>query len=179
MPTGPEHYQQAEACLDDARSGDFGNDRERYYLAAAQIHATLAVAAATAMAAKTDYCATKPTPSPAIDVDPETGRDYAEEAWQLAEAEREGTEELAAEHYDAEEADAVREIRREMAVEAGDDSEAERQIAEDDARHERQAWLAERDAAEAEANDDMDLGSEYSDGYALPGEGAADEDGQF
>lgn len=32
-----------------------------------------------------------------VDVDPVTGRDYAEEAWQRAEAEREGLEELAAE----------------------------------------------------------------------------------
>lgn len=50
------------------------------------------------------------------------------------------------EHVDYAEAEAVREIRREMAVEAGDDSERGRQIAEDDARHECSAWLAERDA---------------------------------
>ena len=43
------------------------------------------------------------------------------------------------EYYDAEEAAAVREIRREMAEEAGDDSELDAQIAADDARAERNA----------------------------------------
>lgn len=41
------------------------------------------------------------------------------------------------EHVDYAEAAAVREIEREMAVEAGDDSELDRQIAKDDARNER------------------------------------------
>lgn len=43
------------------------------------------------------------------------------------------------EYYDAEEAAAVREIEREMAIEAGDDSELDRQITEDDARAERRS----------------------------------------
>lgn len=38
-----------------------------------------------------------PAPRAASDVDPVSGRDYAEEAWQRAEAEREGLAELAAE----------------------------------------------------------------------------------
>lgn len=78
-------------------------------------------------------------PELAADVDPVTGRDYAEEAWQRADAEREGAEEAAAEqtalsqtplavafgaapveYFDAAEAEDVRQIRREMAAEAGD-----------------------------------------------------------
>jgi hypothetical protein len=46
MATGPQHYKQAETCLDSARSEDYGSEREGYYLAAAQAHATLALAAA-------------------------------------------------------------------------------------------------------------------------------------
>lgn len=46
MTTGPQHYQQAESFLNDARSEDYDSERERYYLAAAQVHATLALAAA-------------------------------------------------------------------------------------------------------------------------------------
>lgn len=46
MTTGPEHYQQAEDFLGNARSEDYDSERERYYLAAAQVHATLALAAA-------------------------------------------------------------------------------------------------------------------------------------
>lgn len=66
-------------------------------------------------------------------------------------------EQARAEHVDYAEAEAVREIEREMAIEAGDDSEIDRQVAEDDARNEREyeaheaneAWLV-RDA-ESEA----------------------------
>jgi len=46
MATGPSHYQQAEDFLGNARDKGFGSDEERYYLAAAQVHATLALAAA-------------------------------------------------------------------------------------------------------------------------------------
>lgn len=51
-----------------------------------------------------------------------------------------GTTEV--EHIDYAEAADVREIEREMAIEAGDDSELMRQVAEDDARHERYADAA-------------------------------------
>jgi hypothetical protein len=44
-----------------------------------------------------------------------------------------------AEHFDATEAADVRQIEREMAIDAGDDSELDRQTAEDDARAERRA----------------------------------------
>ena len=63
------------------------------------------------------------------------------------------------EYVDYAEAAAVREIEREMAIEAGDDSELDRQVAEDDARNERnyeahqanEAWLdAHPDDYEAE-----------------------------
>ena len=45
--TGPEHYQEAEKRLQIAESMETGSDPEHYNLAAAQVHATLAQAAAT------------------------------------------------------------------------------------------------------------------------------------
>lgn len=45
--TGAEHYRQAEKLLANADHADLGGDEERYYLAVAQVHATLAQAAAT------------------------------------------------------------------------------------------------------------------------------------
>ncbi|MFE9927414.1 hypothetical protein [Streptomyces sp. NPDC005533] len=48
--TGPEHYLQAEELLQEALSKTSGSDLERYYVTAAQVHATLALAAATAFA---------------------------------------------------------------------------------------------------------------------------------
>lgn len=47
--TGPEHYQAAEELLDVAAKTANGDALERYAVAAAQVHATLALAAATAM----------------------------------------------------------------------------------------------------------------------------------
>lgn len=47
--TGPEHYQEAECLLRQAYDRNYGSDEERYYVAAAQVHATLALAAATAL----------------------------------------------------------------------------------------------------------------------------------
>lgn len=47
--TGPEHYRAAEQCLAYAADEDLGSDAERYNLAAAQVHATLAHAAAVAL----------------------------------------------------------------------------------------------------------------------------------
>lgn len=49
MATGPEHYLCAEEFLDRAVHMVTGGDMERYCLAAAQVHATLALAAATAI----------------------------------------------------------------------------------------------------------------------------------
>ncbi|MET9321506.1 hypothetical protein ABZX75_15145 [Streptomyces sp. NPDC003038] len=48
--TGPEHYLQAEEYLQESYNNTTGSDLERYYLTAAQVHATLALAAATAFA---------------------------------------------------------------------------------------------------------------------------------
>ncbi len=45
--TGPEHYEAAEACLDRADETKPGRLSRDLYLAA-QVHATLALAAATA-----------------------------------------------------------------------------------------------------------------------------------
>lgn len=45
---GPQHYVAAEQALDAAYQAEGGSDIERYYLASAQVHATLALAAATA-----------------------------------------------------------------------------------------------------------------------------------
>jgi hypothetical protein len=47
--TGPHHYQSAEDCLSRAAAAQLGSDLERYLLARAQVHATLALAAATAI----------------------------------------------------------------------------------------------------------------------------------
>lgn len=46
---GPEHYREAESSLVAAKGSDGGSNLERYHLAAAQVHATLALAAATAL----------------------------------------------------------------------------------------------------------------------------------
>lgn len=48
--TGPEHYTEAQRLLTKALDEDEGTDAERYFLGAAQVHATLALAAATASA---------------------------------------------------------------------------------------------------------------------------------
>jgi hypothetical protein len=50
--TGPEHYREAEGLVQFAdKVGDVDRERGRRLLAAAQIHATLALAAVTAEAA--------------------------------------------------------------------------------------------------------------------------------
>jgi hypothetical protein len=50
MATGPEHYREAQSHLDlAAEQDDFGGAQETYYLRRAQVHATLALAAATAL----------------------------------------------------------------------------------------------------------------------------------
>jgi hypothetical protein len=46
--TGPEHYKTAEAALERATDAIIGSHEETYHLARAQVHATLALAAATA-----------------------------------------------------------------------------------------------------------------------------------
>lgn len=59
MPSGPDHYKRAEELLAeitrDDGSVDFGDGGEAY-VAAAQVHATLALAAATAQAAVLSMC---------------------------------------------------------------------------------------------------------------------------
>jgi hypothetical protein len=47
--TGPEHYREAEKLLDEANAEPAGSEMERYQLDAAQVHATLALTAATAL----------------------------------------------------------------------------------------------------------------------------------
>jgi hypothetical protein len=47
--TGPEHYVAAEGLLVRAGSPEASGDQERHAVAAAQVHATLALAAATAL----------------------------------------------------------------------------------------------------------------------------------
>jgi hypothetical protein len=49
MATGPEHYQKAEELLLNAGQQEAGSETERYQLAAAQVHATLALAAAVGL----------------------------------------------------------------------------------------------------------------------------------
>jgi len=50
--TGPEHYAHAEQLLDWASESEHGSGPERYNLDAAQVHATLALAAATALGSR-------------------------------------------------------------------------------------------------------------------------------
>lgn len=45
--TYAEQVGKAEECIEYAESEDYGTVRERYFLARAQVHATLALAAAT------------------------------------------------------------------------------------------------------------------------------------
>ena len=55
MASGPEHYRVAERTLDEVVSGVYPEDDQvTWALAKAQVHATLALAAATAMAADGD-----------------------------------------------------------------------------------------------------------------------------
>jgi len=50
MATGPEHYMVAERTLDEVVSGVYPDDQQvTWALAKAQVHATLALAAATAL----------------------------------------------------------------------------------------------------------------------------------
>lgn len=49
--TGPEHYQLAEFALEHAKDCEPGSEQMKFLLAIAQVRATLALAAATAMGA--------------------------------------------------------------------------------------------------------------------------------
>jgi hypothetical protein len=49
--TGPQHYQAAESLLREAGLEPAGSDVEAFAVAAAQVHATLALVAATVDAA--------------------------------------------------------------------------------------------------------------------------------
>jgi hypothetical protein len=46
---GPSHYQHAEVLADMASEDETGSEMERFHLAKAQVHATLALAAATGL----------------------------------------------------------------------------------------------------------------------------------
>jgi len=48
--SGPEHFELAEGFLRDAESVAAGTVQENYYLGAAQVHATLALAASAPLA---------------------------------------------------------------------------------------------------------------------------------
>lgn len=54
MATGPEHYRKAEHLVRAVRDGYQAGDDVAHILAAAQVHATLALGAATAMSAPVD-----------------------------------------------------------------------------------------------------------------------------
>jgi hypothetical protein len=47
--TGPEHYREAEKELDAAYVADISDGTAEYHLGKAQVHATLALASATAL----------------------------------------------------------------------------------------------------------------------------------
>jgi hypothetical protein len=50
--TGAGHYREAEEALVAAAEAELASEVERYHLACAQVHATLALAAATGITAK-------------------------------------------------------------------------------------------------------------------------------
>lgn len=52
--TGPEHYAKAEECLAEAAKNAHLTDTSRAWREKAQVHATLALAAATALAQDTE-----------------------------------------------------------------------------------------------------------------------------
>lgn len=58
--TGPEHYRTAVEHLGFASNDEVGSDSERYNLATAQVHATLALVAASVLAAS------DPKPRPTV-----------------------------------------------------------------------------------------------------------------
>jgi hypothetical protein len=60
--TGPEHYREAEQLLGARRSGESAEEAASR-LAEAQIHATLALAAATALTGEDDHLAWQETAS--------------------------------------------------------------------------------------------------------------------
>lgn len=47
MATGPEHFKSAEYFIERSATAEWGSAVEKHYLAAAQVHATLALTAAT------------------------------------------------------------------------------------------------------------------------------------
>lgn len=51
---GPQHFREAEKLLEQSAKDPLGSEG-RYYLAAAQVHATLALAAATAQPSAVRY----------------------------------------------------------------------------------------------------------------------------
>jgi hypothetical protein len=53
--TGREHYQKAEALLDVSQRAERGSGQEVGLLAEAQVHATLALAAATSLGTGAPY----------------------------------------------------------------------------------------------------------------------------
>lgn len=53
-----DHYTTAEEYLDIGEDAELGSDKERFHVAAAQVHALLALAGATALQA---YCTAEDT----------------------------------------------------------------------------------------------------------------------
>lgn len=49
---GPQHYRRAGELLAEADAVEVGGDHQKHLMAMAQVHATLALAAATAMPVK-------------------------------------------------------------------------------------------------------------------------------
>jgi hypothetical protein len=55
VETGPEHYRAAQELLRAAQTTERGSATEAGYMAEAQVHATLALAAATALRASSEW----------------------------------------------------------------------------------------------------------------------------
>lgn len=152
MATGPEHYYEAERLL-KLVGPDWAHSAEA--TAEAQVHATLALAAAMGTFGIAEETRT------AADAN---AWEYA--AGEYSEQRRQARRDKAArvEHVDYDEAEAVREIEREMAIEAGDDSEIDRQDAEDDARNERRYKAHQANEAWLDAHPDEFVNDNDEDG---------------
>ena len=177
MATGPEHYLKSITSLPlihQETDGAWAIARAVESLT----HATLALAAATAMAARVapgmhdlDFEAWDRVAGVQED-DPYDAPDAAAPDLITAMGRHSSTHGTAAvydtadphdaalakqaraEYVDYAEAAVVRDIEREMDIDAGDDSEIDRQVAEDDARNERRYEAHEADEAWLDAHPD-------------------------
>jgi hypothetical protein len=170
MATGPEHYLKAITSLPlihEETDGAWAIARAVESLT----HAVLAVAAAMGTYGVADETRT------AADANAweYAAGEYTEQRRQARRDKAEGDAEAKyvagittsprpVEHVDYAEAKDVRQIEREMDRDAGDDSEIDRQVAEDDARNEREYETHQANEAWLDAHPDEFVNDEDEDG---------------